>query len=340
MGRLNPNDRYPKHPLPEKVGSTKVYTKVTSPNNNNMKNVRSSNTLPMPGTPIPHSFPSTTKKSSFTPSLSTVDEKFDVSQTIYGATKDVWAYGKTVPVVSNILGIADAAAMKALDITFHVDYAVVDDKIKPQLKNLDDYVFTPVISTVWNVIKPIVGGGQGGETDKSTSAPKTNANVSEQGQGGETDKSTSAPKTNINVSEQTKKEATIAEITWLVSLLSLPKSADQLLQGYPGREDELLENLKKMKARKGAIIAEIEYLVSVLELSKSADELLASYKGREEELLENLKKMKARKEAIIAEVTYLVAVLELSKSADELLASYKGREEDLLENLKKMKARK
>jgi hypothetical protein len=141
------------------------------------------------------------------------------------------------------------------------------------LKNLDDYVFTPVISTVWNVIKPIVGGGHGGETDKSTLTPETN----------------------INVSEQTKKEATIAEITWLVSLLSLPKSADQLLQGYPGREEELLENLKKMKARKEAIIAEVTYLVAVLELSKSADELLASYKGREEGLLENLKKMKARK---------------------------------------------
>jgi len=265
VGRLNPNDRYPKHPppLPE-TGSTKV----TSPNNN-MKNVRSSNTLPMPGTPIPHSFPSTTKKP-FTPSLSTVDEKFDVSQTIYGATKDVWAYGKTVPVVSNILGIADAAALKALDITFHVDYAVVDDKIKPQLKNLDDYVFTPVISTVWNVVKPLVGGGA-------------------------TDKSTSVPPINTNVSGQTKKEATITEITRLVSLLGLPKSADQLLQGYPGREEELLENLKKMDARKKAIMAEITYLVSVLELPKSADQLLAGYEGREEELLENLKKMKARK---------------------------------------------
>lgn len=270
VGRLNPNNRYPNHPppLPEK-GSTKVYTKVTSPNNN-MKNVRSSNTLPMPGTPIPHSFPSTTKKP-FTPSLSTVDEKFDVSQTIYGATKDVWAYGKTVPVVSNILGIADAAALKALDITFHVDYAVVDDKIKPQLKNLDDYVFTPVISTVWNIVKPLVGGGA---TDKSTSAPPMNTNVSGQ---------------------TANKEATIAEITWLVSLLGLPKTADQLLQGYPGREEELLENLKKMEARKEAIIAEITYLVSVLELPKSADQLLAGYEGREEELLVNLKMMKARK---------------------------------------------
>lgn len=189
-----------------------------------------------------------------------MDEKFDISQTIYGATKDVWAYGKIIPVVSTILGIADAAALKALDITFHVDYAVVDDKIKPQLKNLDDYVFTPVISTVWNVIKPLVGGGA---TDKSR--------------------------------QTAKEEATIAEITWLVSLLGLPKTADQLLQGYPGREDELLANLKKMEARKEAIIAEITYLVSVLELSKSADQLLAGYPGREEELLENLKKMKARK---------------------------------------------
>lgn len=83
--------------------------------------------------------------------------KFDVSQTIYGATKDVWAYGKTVPYVTNVLGLADAVATKVLDMTFHVDYAAVDDKIKPQLKKLDDDIVTPVIETVWNVIAPAVG---------------------------------------------------------------------------------------------------------------------------------------------------------------------------------------
>jgi hypothetical protein len=80
-----------------------------------------------------------------------------VSQTIYGATKDVWAYGKTVPYVTNVLGLADAVATKVLDMTFHVDYAAVDDKIKPQLKKLDDDIVTPVIETVWKVIAPAVG---------------------------------------------------------------------------------------------------------------------------------------------------------------------------------------
>jgi len=84
------------------------------------------------------------------------EAKFDVTQTIYGASKDVWAFGKTVPIITHILGITDAVAMKALDVTFHVDYAAVDDKIKPHLKKLDDGLFTPPIAAVWRFVEPVV----------------------------------------------------------------------------------------------------------------------------------------------------------------------------------------
>lgn len=111
-------------------------------------------TMPMP-TAIAVSTPKPPPPTKAAPA-SDGEAKFDVTQTIYGATKDVWAFGKTVPFVSNLLGITDAVAMKALDLTFHVDYAAVDDKIKPQLKKLDDDLFTPPIAVVWKFIEPAV----------------------------------------------------------------------------------------------------------------------------------------------------------------------------------------
>ncbi|KAL3823175.1 hypothetical protein ACHAXA_010059 [Cyclostephanos tholiformis] len=82
---------------------------------------------------------------------------FDVVQTIYGATKDAWAWGKTVAVISNVLDLTEAVALKALDVTVHMDLVVIDDKIKPQLKKLDDEVVTPAIMAVWKVVEPALG---------------------------------------------------------------------------------------------------------------------------------------------------------------------------------------
>jgi hypothetical protein len=82
---------------------------------------------------------------------------FDLSQTMYGATKDVWAWGKTVAVVSNVLDLTEAVALKALDLTIHMDLVVLDEKIKPQLKKLDDEVVTPAILAVWKVVEPALG---------------------------------------------------------------------------------------------------------------------------------------------------------------------------------------
>jgi hypothetical protein len=53
---------------------------------------------------------------------------FDVAQTIYGATKDAWAWGKTIAVVSNVLDLTEAVALKALDLTVHMNLVVIDDR--------------------------------------------------------------------------------------------------------------------------------------------------------------------------------------------------------------------
>jgi hypothetical protein len=98
-----------------------------------------------------------------------------------------------------------------------------------------------------------------------------------------------------------QKEATIGEIRSLCGELSLPKTADEMLASYEGREEELLTNIRKVKSRqeisatqaakKRATIAEIRGICGELSLPKTVDEMLASYEGREEELFENLQKM-------------------------------------------------
>ena len=60
-----------------------------------------------------------------------------MAQNIYGATKDAWSWGKTVPVVSNVLGMTEFVALKALDVVA-MDFVNVDDGIKTQVEKLDD----------------------------------------------------------------------------------------------------------------------------------------------------------------------------------------------------------
>ncbi len=84
------------------------------------------------------------------------------------------------------------------------------------------------------------------------------------------------------------------EIRILVEETKSPKSADELLRAYAGREADLLKNLRKMKAlqdKNDAIRAEVADLCEKVNSPKSPDELLSSYKGREDELLKNLRKL-------------------------------------------------
>lgn len=86
---------------------------------------------------------------------------FDVAQTAYGAAKDVWAWGRTVPVLTNILGVTEAVASKVLDTTVHMDLPAIDEKgLTPQLKRLDDDLITPVVLAVWKIIEPAVAKGE------------------------------------------------------------------------------------------------------------------------------------------------------------------------------------
>jgi len=82
---------------------------------------------------------------------------FDVAQTAYGAYKDLWCWGKTLPVISNVLGLTEDVTSKVLSAAVKMDLPSLDEKVAvPHLKKLDDEVVTPAILAVWGVIEPAV----------------------------------------------------------------------------------------------------------------------------------------------------------------------------------------
>lgn len=88
------------------------------------------------------------------------EARFDVAQNVYGTAKDIWAWGRTVPVVTNLLGLTEAVAAKVLDAAVHMDLPAIDrEAVTPQLKRLDDVVVTPVILAVWKLIEPAIAKG-------------------------------------------------------------------------------------------------------------------------------------------------------------------------------------
>jgi len=90
--------------------------------------------------------PATKKKEEDTP-------HFDVAQNVYGCTKDIWAWGKTVPIISNMLGLTESVTAKVLDITIHMDLPSIDQNVVvPNFKKLDDEVITPAICTIWGIV--------------------------------------------------------------------------------------------------------------------------------------------------------------------------------------------
>jgi len=127
----------------------------------------SSNMEPVAAKPavVPTPTPTTTPKED--PPVTTtktieIEESahFDVAQNAYGTVKNVWAWGKTVPVVTNLLDLTETVASKVVETTVHMDLPSIDQKtITPQLKKLDDDLVTPVILAVWKFLEPAVVKG-------------------------------------------------------------------------------------------------------------------------------------------------------------------------------------
>jgi hypothetical protein len=85
---------------------------------------------------------------------------FDVAQNVYGCTKDIWAWGKTIPLLSNVLDLTEGVSTKVLDLTIHMDLPSIDQNVVvPNLNKLDEGVITPAICAVWGIIMPAVVKG-------------------------------------------------------------------------------------------------------------------------------------------------------------------------------------
>ena len=134
---------------------TEISFKNPESNNNNMAS-KKSRAAPVVATRVPNPPPKAVV--AVKPAPQDQEGHFDVAQTIYGATKDAWAWGKTVAVISNVLGLTEAVAEKVLDTAVHMSLPAIDqDVVKPNLKKLDDDIVSPVILAIWKLIEPAVG---------------------------------------------------------------------------------------------------------------------------------------------------------------------------------------
>jgi len=147
-------------------------------------------------------------------------------------------------------------------------------------------------------------------------------------------------------------------IVALVDETAPGKTAEELLTLYDDKEDELIKNLTKMKAKqentaelKASKQQSVRALVDETNPGKSAEELLAMYDDKEDDLIKNLEKMKAKQENSAVKEAELKAAKQVrvstlvdetmpGKSAEELLAMYDGKEDQLIKNLEKMKSKK
>lgn len=97
--------------------------------------------------------------------------KVDAAELVYGKTKEILLWGKSVPVVSLFVGTSEAVAGKALGVVGS-DLAEVDGKIETELTKFDTSVLNPAIEAVAkiligvagkseDILKPVVGAIMG-----------------------------------------------------------------------------------------------------------------------------------------------------------------------------------
>ena len=78
----------------------------------------------------------------------------EVVQNVYGITKDVWEWGKNIPLLGGIFGLTEFTTNKLLEITIQVND--IDDILQPNLKKLDDHIVNPLIG----MVSPILSIGE------------------------------------------------------------------------------------------------------------------------------------------------------------------------------------
>jgi len=137
-------------PTPSEISfSSNPDQEIIMPKKTTVKTYPTATTVPNTTAP-----PATTEKAVTKPAPVDKDAvHFDVAQNTYGCVKDIWAWGTTVPVVSNVLGLTETVAAKVLDVAVHMDLPAIDQQfVVPTCKKLDDDIVTPAISAVLGVV--------------------------------------------------------------------------------------------------------------------------------------------------------------------------------------------
>jgi hypothetical protein len=82
--------------------------------------------------------------------------KVDAAEVVYGKAKDIWAWGKTVPVVSFFVDTTEKVATKALGVA-GTDFGTLDTKIAEELAKLDSGVLNPAIEAIAKAVISAAG---------------------------------------------------------------------------------------------------------------------------------------------------------------------------------------
>eukprot|EP00529_Nitzschia_sp_RCC80_P031755 CAMPEP_0113481926 /NCGR_PEP_ID=MMETSP0014_2-20120614/22658_1 /TAXON_ID=2857 /ORGANISM="Nitzschia sp." /LENGTH=365 /DNA_ID=CAMNT_0000375433 /DNA_START=165 /DNA_END=1262 /DNA_ORIENTATION=+ /assembly_acc=CAM_ASM_000159 len=99
--------------------------------------------------------PSSTKSSSSSssgPDLSNVDP----AEIVYSKAKDVWAWGKTVPIVGFFVNTTETVTGKALGVV-GTDFGEVDTAVNNKLAFLDSGVLNPAIVAIAKIVVEVAG---------------------------------------------------------------------------------------------------------------------------------------------------------------------------------------
>ena len=145
---------------------------------------------------------------------------------------------------------------------------------------------------------------------------------------------TTAPlKTMTSMQDTTTTTTMEAKISTLLTEMNVSKSSTEMLATYRGREDQLLEHLRKMKAKMDENAAVATMAAGAVDDRNDAATVATSDSTSNGTANDD--------DAMNAEIESLLLELDIPKRSREgMLSAYKGREDEIGRHLRTMKARK
>jgi len=81
-------------------------------------------------------------------STSTEEDHVNAAQSVYGTAKNVWTWGKSIPVIGFMEGVTEAVASKVVGLAGSSLEEVDNSLISPNLAGLDSAILNPVVETI------------------------------------------------------------------------------------------------------------------------------------------------------------------------------------------------